>query len=236
MIAAAVVTMCVAGVAYAIPGDLDLDGDVDFDDFFAFADNFGMTGPPDTLRVTVFDTLSLETVYDTVTVEFVAAPDSIRTDSPSQLVADWSTGEPLAVLGIQMYGGRAAVKLYSREPIDDDDHPTVSVNYDRIPVAASFLVRYAPFVVDDSLGISAPDTLTLYRDARLLREDAYVWFCCGTVEEDMSAQLDAVRFPDVANTTGSLILDVVLRTPIQGDFAIRGTEQITISSTGKVVF
>ena len=59
-----------------IPGDLNSDGTVDFDDFFILADNFGRNGPPDTLRVTtydtlrvtVLDTLELRTVYDTVTV------------------------------------------------------------------------------------------------------------------------------------------------------------------------
>ena len=53
--------------SYAITGDLDRDGDVDYDDFFVFADNFGKTGSPeelvyqetviiqDTLRVTSID-------------------------------------------------------------------------------------------------------------------------------------------------------------------------------------
>ena len=55
--------------SYGITGDLDRDGDVDFDDFFIFADNFGRTGSPeelvyrdtviiqDTLRVTAIDTV-----------------------------------------------------------------------------------------------------------------------------------------------------------------------------------
>jgi hypothetical protein len=30
-------------MAPAIPGDIDRDGDVDFDDFFLLADNFGKT-------------------------------------------------------------------------------------------------------------------------------------------------------------------------------------------------
>ena len=56
---------------WSIPGDLDLDGKVDFDDFFILADNFGREGPPDTLRVTVVDTLKVEKhvdVFDTTTV------------------------------------------------------------------------------------------------------------------------------------------------------------------------
>ena len=53
---------------YAIPGDLNLDGVVDFSDFFIFSDNFGMEGPPDTLRVEVVDSLVVE-VADTVHFE-----------------------------------------------------------------------------------------------------------------------------------------------------------------------
>ena len=34
-----------AGEVCLIPGDLDLDGDVDFADFVAFASNYGRTGP-----------------------------------------------------------------------------------------------------------------------------------------------------------------------------------------------
>ena len=51
----------------AVIGDLNLDGKVDLVDFFIFADNFSAQGPPDTLRVTVYDTV-LVTVCDTVTV------------------------------------------------------------------------------------------------------------------------------------------------------------------------
>lgn len=38
--------MTLTGAAWAVKGDLDRDGDVDFDDFFIFADNFGKTGAP----------------------------------------------------------------------------------------------------------------------------------------------------------------------------------------------
>ena len=54
--------LSVATPAFAVLGDLDLDSDVDFDDFFLFVDNFGKTGPPDTLRVVVRDTLVVELV------------------------------------------------------------------------------------------------------------------------------------------------------------------------------
>ena len=39
---------------WGVPGDLNADGIVDFDDFFLFADNFGKMGPPDTAIDTVY--------------------------------------------------------------------------------------------------------------------------------------------------------------------------------------
>lgn len=60
--------------SHAILGDLNLDGTVGFDDFFIFADNFGKSGPVDTLRVEVFDTTFVEQVVevlDTTLVEQV---------------------------------------------------------------------------------------------------------------------------------------------------------------------
>ena len=71
----------------ALTGDLDLDGDVDFDDFFIFADQFGKEGPVDrvgvdTIYVTKTDTLEriierevtvrdtiVQTLLDTVILE-----------------------------------------------------------------------------------------------------------------------------------------------------------------------
>jgi hypothetical protein len=43
-------SLCIVSRVFAVPGDLNLDGRVDFDDFFMFAANFGKEGPPDTLR------------------------------------------------------------------------------------------------------------------------------------------------------------------------------------------
>jgi hypothetical protein len=42
-----VILLLVISPLHAVTGDLDRDGDVDFDDFFVFADNFGKTGPID---------------------------------------------------------------------------------------------------------------------------------------------------------------------------------------------
>ena len=53
----------VAAPAGAIVGDLNLDSRVDLDDFFILSDNFGKTGEPDfpdTIRITLTDTLYLQ--------------------------------------------------------------------------------------------------------------------------------------------------------------------------------
>ena len=64
---------------YAILGDLNEDGRVDFQDFFIFSDNFGKSGPvdssiPDTVVVTVRDTLEQIIIRETTvrdTVELI---------------------------------------------------------------------------------------------------------------------------------------------------------------------
>jgi hypothetical protein len=66
--------------AMAVLGDLDRDGDVDFDDFFSFADNFGKSGPPAT--EVVYDTLTVEvqnvvTSYDTLVIDHATIFDTI---------------------------------------------------------------------------------------------------------------------------------------------------------------
>lgn len=67
----------------AIPGDINQDGTVNFDDFFILADNFGKKGPPqiiDTTRVTIFDTLKVEiqsVIYDTLVIDRATVYDTI---------------------------------------------------------------------------------------------------------------------------------------------------------------
>ena len=77
--------MATANIAEAIDGDLDLDGNVDFQDFLILVQNFGKQGPPapartDTIHVTKTDTVfttSRDTIYvskvDTFYIE-VGAP------------------------------------------------------------------------------------------------------------------------------------------------------------------
>jgi len=55
---------------YAVTGDLNEDGVVDFNDFFIFSDNFGKEGPPilpDTIVVAITDTV-VQVVRDTTVV------------------------------------------------------------------------------------------------------------------------------------------------------------------------
>ena len=67
----------------AIPGDVNCDGIVNFDDFFLLADNFGQEGPPeiiDTVEVMKYDTLTVEVqhvTYDTLEIEHVTLFDTI---------------------------------------------------------------------------------------------------------------------------------------------------------------
>ena len=86
--------LLLTAAAWAIPGDLNLDGKVDFDDFFFFADQFGKEGPPDTLRVVVMDTVTVVepvvvvdtarvTVYDTIPV--------VLRDTITQVIRDTVT-------------------------------------------------------------------------------------------------------------------------------------------------
>ena len=60
---------------YAVLGDLNRDGVVDFDDFFLFADNFGKEGVPEPLEVLI--------VRDTLTV--------VRTDTITDIIRDTVT-------------------------------------------------------------------------------------------------------------------------------------------------
>ena len=104
----AFITLEDADFVAAIPGDLDLDGDVDFGDFLNFAQNFGKSGPVpsaipslilrDTVIVTVRDTVQVtRTVRDTIFLVREEAPDGPTTRARALLgywridvVSDWS--------------------------------------------------------------------------------------------------------------------------------------------------
>ena len=88
------VVILLAGASYAVIGDLNRDGTVDFDDFFLFADNFGKTGSPeiiDTVRVTINDTLIVvvpDTVKVTITDTLIVEVQEVVYDT---LVIDHAT-------------------------------------------------------------------------------------------------------------------------------------------------
>ena len=106
----AFITLEDADFVAAIPGDLDLDGDVDFGDFLNFAQNFGKSGPVpsaipslilrDTVIVTVRDTVQVtRTVRDTIFLVREEAPDGPTTRARALLgywridytiASDWS--------------------------------------------------------------------------------------------------------------------------------------------------
>ena len=105
----------------AVIGDLNLDGKVDLVDFFIFADNFSAQGPPDTLRVTVYDTV-LVTVCDTVTVVDLPEWEVVFSDN-----FDRSDGGP---------GGDWSVQVFSTT----GEAATIAVADDQfaVPGGASF--------------------------------------------------------------------------------------------------
>ena len=232
-----VVLLFAATTAWAIPGDLDFDGVVGFSDFFLFADNFGKEGPPDTLRVVVFDTTAVSvTVYDTVDVEFVLPPaDLTNVSRPDQLLLNPDTGEPVQTILLvaeQGYDGdKVYVRTYYREPLDSDDRPFLSgVNYDRVRVLYSVHASYIPLIPAPDLSITPGDSVTVLRDVGFLRDRALY----AAWEFDMDTE--PLRFVGVASTRGDLVIDVVFRTAEQGDYAIRIAEPVRISENGKILY
>ena len=68
-----VVSFTLPSKTEAVPGDINLDGVVDFDDFFLLADHFGESGIPEDLPDTV-----LVTVLDTVIVTRIESVDGLN--------------------------------------------------------------------------------------------------------------------------------------------------------------
>ena len=219
------------GPTHAVIGDLDLDGDVDLEDFFIFADHFGQTGPPDTLRVVevVYDTLLIETVYDTVSVEFVEPPADIKTVKPDSIVGGWISGsfEPLAAIRAILVSDAIYVDALYREPIDESDDPTLDIYSNR--VVAYYTLKYVPLSVNDNLEIIASDTTAILRDIRLSAESGFRHFIIGPPLEDL-------RFENLSGTAGDLIADLIWRTEYQGDFATRLIFNGSFDTLGKIDF
>jgi len=120
-----------ATAVWAIPGDLNLDGVVDFEDFFLFADNFGKEGPPDTLRVVVTDTIFVQ-VYDTTRVTFwdtvVVADPSPGLYTPQRQMSLIDTSDPLEGMRVD------SVKHFEAEfrlgtGLERETHQLIQVSY-----------------------------------------------------------------------------------------------------------
>ena len=104
--AGASITFTAASAVEVIPGDLDLDGDVDFTDFLTFAGNFGKTGP-----VPIGGGVRIRTVvvHDTVTIGEAVKIDQLLLAQRLVLTTDSGTLDTLLVrtIPIQTVGLRA---------------------------------------------------------------------------------------------------------------------------------
>ena len=79
-------------VVEPIPGDLDLDGDVDFRDFLTFAENFGRSGPVPTSGGTSTRVVTVtETIRDTV---YIGSDESPRRQRAENLLGFWTFEVP----------------------------------------------------------------------------------------------------------------------------------------------
>ena len=234
VIASLPVVLLLVGLAYGIPGDLDLDGDVDFDDFFAFGDQFGKTGPPETLRVVVADTvlrdslvvvLDTLTVQDTVTqvrydtlvivdtawVEFVAPP------------ADVAPGE-WVIPGLDSI----AVRLSAEDPdrdgttdglefrvrfyhlTGDPFRPYESLFWTNIWWDVSYTLSYFRATGGE------PESIELKRGV-VRSHSSYM----NMIVIRNSAFLPIEVKQQVFNSGGYLVVEGVVRTPMQGDYYFR---------------
>ena len=188
----------------------------------------------DTTLVTILDTLQLETVFDTVTVEFVGPPeDIIITDEPDRLIWDRQRDLPLKQIASQFIGcclsrfGTVVGTDFLREARDADDDPKLFVSFDDVPIVASHWMRYVPLSATDSLALVASDTIEVFREVRVLSgSDRYF---------EVAAIADTLRIPSLADTRGDLIVDIVYRTPLQGDFAARVITPVQIGGAGKIL-
>ena len=71
--------MATADIAEAIDGDLDLDGDVDFQDFLILVQNFGKQGPPSPARTDTIYVTQIDTIYAPSDTIYVTKTDTVFT-------------------------------------------------------------------------------------------------------------------------------------------------------------
>lgn len=128
--------------AKAVVGDLNLDGQVDFNDFFILADNFGKKGPVDTLRVAVFDTV---VVYDTVAV-VDPAPSRY---TPARQVQIVSAVNPLA--GMRVDTVEHLSKEFRLGPaLAREVHPLLQVSFfDRDTIVTKLYLKPSGHLIEE---------------------------------------------------------------------------------------
>jgi hypothetical protein len=139
-----IVALLWASVAYGVTGDLNKDGTVDFDDFFLFADNFGKSGLPeiiDTVKVTIFDTLTVEVqnvVYDTVIfgreeIRFAPAPPPSEISQALQVRSKIDIGAFLSRMLVEIVNeNTVSLKGVSlRLTVRDNDGSVIFTDEDR---------------------------------------------------------------------------------------------------------
>ena len=71
--------MATTNIAEAIDGDLDLDGDVDFQDFLILVQNFGKQGPPSPARTDTIYVTKIDTIYAPSDTIYVTKTDTVFT-------------------------------------------------------------------------------------------------------------------------------------------------------------
>ena len=113
----------------ALTGDLDLDGDVDFDDFFIFADQFGKEGPVthagvDTVFVTQRDTLERiiereitirDTIVQTLLDTLYETNGNITDNCGNEIALPSETGELVGTVnGLASIGGSLSTQKLGR--------------------------------------------------------------------------------------------------------------------------
>ena len=222
-------SLSVASQVFAVSGDLNLDGRVDFDDFFLFADNFGKEGPPDTLRVVVIDSLvhvdTLE-VLDTIEVEFLVPPTANQVSE-------------FAIPELDSVSARALLEDVDRDSLaegltvwieflrrtDDPFSP-----YAQVPPWSGIWWEFHYSVFFDQAD-GADVTSTLAR--RAIHIDSHSWITGGISQIQLVA--DSLNTSDLPLPYfGRLRMEGVVRTQVQGDYPVEDSFAIEVTSSGRL--
>jgi len=214
--------------AGAVTGDVNLDGKVDFQDFFLLADNFGAEGPPDTLRVTVYDTIRIEqvvTVHDTIYVEFVEPPEQIELGPRTVAELDTIQIEFGAVDanddGLQD-GLRIGAVFY--HVTDDLFSPLERVRWTGIWFTISYRLCYQVVVAD-----TLQEYLLKEFQIKGNRADDALFTRITLANDEF---LSPAVVEDLRDTVGYIFIKGTLHLPGQGDYATASEMLIEFDSDG----